>query len=85
MRQSSILFTLFGVVWLVGLLSGCGGEGAPSGPASGSASGSSAASGTITGFGSVYVNGKKFETNGASLKVDGQEVPCTVSAASRKG
>lgn len=87
MRQSSILFTLFGAVGLVGLLSGCGsgGNGAPSGPASGSASGSSAASGTITGFGSVYVNGKKFETNGASLKVDGQEVPCTVSAASKCG
>lgn len=74
MRQSSILFTLFGAVGLVGLLSGCGsgGDGAPSGPVSGSASGSAATSGTITGFGSVFVNGKKFETSGASFIVDGQ-------------
>lgn len=74
MRQSSILFTLFGAVGLVGLLSGCGsgGDGAPSGPVSGSASGSAAASGTITGFGSVFVNGKKFDTSGSSFSVDGQ-------------
>ena len=74
MRQSSILFTLFGAVGLVGLLSGCGsgGDGAPSGPASGSTSGSAAASGTITGLGSVFVNGKKFETSGSSFVVDGQ-------------
>lgn len=74
MRQSSILFTLFGAIGLVGLLSGCGGggEGAPSGPVSGSASGTAAASGTITGFGSVFVNGKKFDTSGSSFSVDGQ-------------
>jgi hypothetical protein len=38
----------------------------------GSASGSAAASGTITGFGSVFVNGKKFETSGSSFVVDGE-------------
>ena len=74
MRRSSFLFQLLGAVGLVGLLSGCGsgGEGAPSGPVSGNASGSAAASGTITGFGSVFVNGKKFETSGSSFVVDGQ-------------
>ena len=74
MRRSSILFNLLGVVGFIGLLSGCGsdGGGAASGPASGSASGSAAASGAITGFGSVFVNGKKFETSGSSFVVDGQ-------------
>ena len=73
MRRSSILFNLLGAVGLVGLLSGCGGGGdsAPVG-AGGSASGSAAASGTITGFGSVFVNGKKFETSESSFVVDGQ-------------
>ncbi|NOS82400.1 MAG: hypothetical protein HOP32_12545 [Nitrospira sp.] len=87
MRRPSILFNLFGAVGLIGLLSGCGsggGDGAATGTG-GATSGSAAASGTITGFGSVYVNGKKFETNGASLMVDGQAVPCTVSAASKCG
>ncbi|HEV8328399.1 MAG TPA: hypothetical protein VGQ08_13040 [Nitrospiraceae bacterium] len=74
MKRSSFLFQLLGAVGLAGLLSGCnsGGEGAPSGPVSGSASGSAAASSTITGFGSVFVNGKKFETSGSSFVVDGQ-------------
>ena len=74
MRRSSILFNFLGAVGLVGLLSGCGsgGDGAPSGQASGGASGSAAASGAITGFGSVFVNGKKFETSASSFVVDGQ-------------
>ncbi len=74
MRRSSILFNLFGAVGLVGLLSGCGsgGGGTPSSPASGSTSGSAAASGTITGFGSVFVNGKRFDTSGSSFVVDGE-------------
>ena len=74
MRQPSLFMKLMSVVGLVGLLSGCGGDGSPSVSASGSGSGSgtAAASGTITGFGSVFVNGKKFETSGASFMVDGQ-------------
>jgi hypothetical protein len=73
MKRSSILFNLFGVVGFVGLLSGCGsgGGGAATGTG-GAASGSSAASGTITGFGSVIVNGKRFDTSGSSFVVDGQ-------------
>ena len=87
MKRSSILFNFFGTVGLLGLLSGCGsggGGGATTGTG-GATSGSAAASGTITGFGSIYVNGKKFETNGASLMVDGQEVFCTVSQSTKCG
>ncbi len=74
MKQVSNIFSLLTAIGLVGLLSGCGsgGEGAPSGTVSGSASGAAAASGTITAFGSVFVNGKKFETSGSSFVVDGQ-------------
>ena len=74
MRQSTILFNLLGAVGLIGLFSGCGsgGDGGASGPVSSSASGSAAASGTITGFGSVFVNGKKFDTSGSSFTVGGQ-------------
>jgi len=74
MKRSSILFNLLGAVGLFGLLSGCGsgGGGTASSPASGSTSGSAAASGTITGFGSVIVNGKRFDTSGSSFMVDGQ-------------
>lgn len=70
MKRSSILFNLLGAVGLVGLLSGCGSGGG--GATTGTASGSSAASGTITGFGSVIVNGKRFDTSGSSFTVDGQ-------------
>lgn len=73
MKRSSILFNFLGAVGLLGLLSGCGsgGGGAATGTG-GAASGSSAASGTITGFSSVIVNGKRFDTSGSSFVVDGQ-------------
>jgi hypothetical protein len=84
MKRSSILFNLLGAVGLVGLLIGCGSGGG--GASTGTASGSAAASGTITGFGSVFVNGKKFETNGASVMVDGQPIPsCTVNSVEQCG
>ena len=87
MRRSSILFNLFGAVGLVGLLSGCGsgGGGTASSPASGSTSGSAAASGTVTGFGSVYVNGKKFETNDVEVIHDGQSERCSISPITHCG
>jgi hypothetical protein len=68
-----MFFNLLGAVGLLGLLSGCGsgGGGATTGT-SGTASGSAAASGTITGFGSVIVNGKRFDTSGSSFVVDGE-------------
>ncbi len=87
MRRSSILFNLFGAVGLIGLLSGCGsgGGGTASSPASGSTSGSAAASGTVTGFGSVYVNGKKFETNDVEVIHDGQSERCSISPTTHCG
>lgn len=71
MRQAYAFVHLCGAVGFTLSMTACGGD-APSGTVSGSASGSAAASGTITGFGSVFVNGKKFETNGATFTVDGQ-------------
>lgn len=45
------------------LMSGCGGGGS-------SSTGSSTYSGTITGFGSVFVNGIEFETQSSSISLD---------------
>lgn len=74
MRRVMLGFQLFEIVGLLWLLGGCGGSDAPSVSASGSGSGSgsASASGTVTGFGSVFVNGKRFETSAASFMVDGQ-------------
>ena len=73
MKRTFNVAAIAGAIGLVGMLSGCGsgGDGA-AGSVTGSAGGTAAASGTVTGFGSVYVNGKKFETTGASFIVDGQ-------------
>ncbi|THJ24886.1 MAG: hypothetical protein CAF45_003590 [Nitrospira sp. CG24E] len=86
MRRSSIIFNFFGAVGLVGLLGGCGSGGGSSSPATGSASGSAASSGTITGFGSVFVNGKKFEANGVEVRRDdGTPNRCDISPANHCG
>jgi cytoskeletal protein CcmA (bactofilin family) len=89
MRQSSVLFVVLGAVGLAGFLSACSGGGSPSASASAggaSGSGSASASGTVTGFGSIIVNGKRFETEGAFVSVDGQpSSQCTVSPANRCG
>jgi hypothetical protein len=44
-----------------------------------------AASGTVTGFGSVYVNEKKFESNNVSLMVHGQTSQCSVGPGNTCG
>lgn len=76
MNTSRWIFGLMGMMGLAGLLAACGSDGAPSvsasGSGSGSGSGSASASGTITGFGSVIVNGKRFDTSSSSFTVDGQ-------------
>ncbi|MBH0183227.1 MAG: hypothetical protein HP490_16560 [Nitrospira sp.] len=74
MQQSSILFTLFGAIGLAGLLSACsdGSSSASASAGGASGSGSASASGTVTGFGSIIVNGKRFTTEGTSVSVDGQ-------------
>ena len=86
MRRSSALFNLLGAVGLFGLLSGCGsGGGGTSTSTGGTTSGSAAASGTVTGFGSVYVNGKKFETNDVEVIHDGHSERCSVSPTNHCG
>jgi Domain of unknown function (DUF5666) len=76
MRTSRCVFSLVGAVGLAGLLSACGSNDLPSvsasGSGSGAGSGSASASGTVTGFGSVIVNGKRFDTSSSSFSVDGQ-------------
>jgi cytoskeletal protein CcmA (bactofilin family) len=85
MRRSLVLFWVVGAVGLAGLLSACGGGGSPSASASGSGSGSASASGTVTGFGSLYVNGKKFETNDVEVRHDGQSERCSISPSNTCG
>ena len=76
MNTSRCIFSVMGMIGLAGVLAACGSDGAPSvsasGSGGGSASGSASASGTITGFGSVIVNGKRFDTSSSSFTVDGQ-------------
>lgn len=62
----AIKFAMTGVV--AGSLAACGGGGSSSSSADGS-SGTSV--GAVTGFGSVFVNGTKFETNGSVDSDDG--------------
>jgi len=50
------------------MLSACGGSGSATDPAVGSSS----TVGVITGFGSIYVNGVKYETDSASVDIDGK-------------
>ncbi|MCP9449615.1 MAG: DUF5666 domain-containing protein [Nitrospira sp.] len=89
MRQVLVASVLFGSL-VGGVLSGCGSgdsvSASASGSGSGSGSGSASASGTITGFGSLFVNGKRFETDDASVTVDGRPQPsCTVSRSNTCG
>ena len=69
----SRLTKITGAIAVVLGLSACGGGG--SGDSTGTAS--SASVGTITGFGSIFVNGVEYETNGASIIIDG--IPATES------
>jgi len=58
------------------LLGGCGidqgGVQAPSGPSSTATQGTVLVSGPITGFGSIFVNDLRLETDGAQIVIDGQ-------------
>ena len=62
---------IFSLVALVLFVAGCGGGGGGgSSLAGGGIGGTGITSGTITGFGSVFVNGVEFETDGSSFDVD---------------
>ena len=66
MKQTTRLFTLTALASAITLLAGCGGGGGSS-----SASGTTSTSiGRIDGFGSIYVNGVKYDTDSASYRVD---------------
>ncbi len=69
MRRSSILFHFLGAVGLVGLLSGCGsgGDSGTSAPVAGFGT-PTVSSGTITNFGSVYVNDRKYEIDDSTKR-----------------
>ncbi len=86
-NASRCVVSLIGLMGIAGLLAACGSEGAPSVSASGSGSGSgsASASGTITEFGSVFVNGKKFETENVEVRHDGVIERCTINAVTTCG
>ncbi|WEJ62936.1 DUF5666 domain-containing protein [Thiomicrorhabdus lithotrophica] len=52
-------------------IAGCGGGGDTTGDTAGIGGSGFISSGTITGFGSVYVNGVKFETDSATFDIEG--------------
>ena len=79
MNTSRCVFSLMGLMGIAGLLAACGSEGAPSVSASGSGSGSASASGTVTDFGSVFINGKKFEAENVEVRRDGVTERCTIN------
>ena len=59
-----------GLVFAVLVLGGCGGSGGEGTLAGGGIGGTGITSGTVTAFGSVFVNGIEFETSGSSFDVD---------------
>ena len=65
------IFRLFFITVMCLFLAGCGGGGNSSLAGGGIGGTGITASGSITGFGSIFVNGIEFETAGASLDVDG--------------
>ncbi|MGB4068667.1 MAG: DUF5666 domain-containing protein [Nitrospira sp.] len=85
MRTSFCVVRLIGVIGVAGILAACGSEGAPSVSASGSGSGSASASGTVTDFGSVFVNGKKFEAENVEVRRDGVTERCTINPVTTCG
>jgi cytoskeletal protein CcmA (bactofilin family) len=74
MRRSSVLFHLLGAVGVVGLLSACSGGGSDGTTPVAAPATPTVSSGTITAFGSVYINGTKYEIDDStSTSVDGSD------------
>lgn len=55
------------LLWCAALLSACGGAGEMGSGGTGAAA---SAEGTVTGFGSIFVDGKRFEDSNAAIKID---------------
>jgi hypothetical protein len=69
------IFALGIVTPLTLLAAACGGGGSDTGgPNLAGIEGSGFTAGTITGFGSIFVNGVEIQTNGATIRVDGATV-----------
>ncbi len=66
-KKRHITSTLLALLFLVS----CGGGGGGSHVADGGIEGTGISSGSITGFGSIFVNGVEFDTSGASITIDG--------------
>ena len=64
------LFTCMGIALAAGGLTACGGGG---GGTTGTTASNISSVGTISGFGSIYVNGIKYETGGATYRVDDED------------
>ena len=88
MKRIMLSVQVVGMIGMLGVLGGCGGSEAPSvsASASGSGSGSASTSGTITGFGSVFVNGKKYEANNVTVRMDDEsEQSCSINPSNSCG
>ncbi|MEN8206348.1 MAG: DUF5666 domain-containing protein [Pseudomonadota bacterium] len=70
MHQSHKGFIAICMLVLVVFIAACGGGGGGGSVAGGGIGGTGVTSGTVSGFGSVFVNGIEFETDGASRDVD---------------
>jgi len=68
------LFTCMSLALAAGGLTACGGGGGGTTGTGTSTSTSISSVGTITGFGSIYVNGIEFETDGSSYRVDDEDM-----------
>ena len=64
------LASCIGLILATGGLAGCGGGGSDSTSSTGT---NITSVGTITGFGSIYLNGVKFETDNANYRVDDED------------
>ncbi len=75
-RRPRRIWAALPALLLTATLAGCGGgyggQGGSYTPPTQSAGPAGVAIGAITGFGSVHLNGKKFETTGATITVDGK-------------
>jgi hypothetical protein len=71
-KKAARLFTC--VLALAGavLAASCGGSGGDGKKVIGGINGGGVALGTITGFGSIFVNGVEYRTSGAQITINGQ-------------
>ncbi|TKB63786.1 MAG: hypothetical protein E8D47_12725, partial [Nitrospira sp.] len=84
MKHTTLFATLGAGFCVLTALACSGGDGGGTGVPSANTT-SVTSSGTITGFGSLFVNGKKFETNGVEVRHDGVSERCSISQTNHCG